>query len=222
MTHKIQLPSINSLLNSSNSYSSTPHDGSPRSTGETPHVMSQPPSFYTNSNYTHQQQHHLQHQNPHQVPPHHQHAPPPQPQYRYHQHSHPITTGTPPQMSHHPQGYPHYPPHQQSSPSPSSHPQYPSPSLHHLPVSQAPVQYEQSHRMVKPKRKRATADQINRLNQVFEQTFFPTSDQRMDLAQELGMTPRTVQIWFQNKRQGWRSEHRRPVPREPNMLETED
>ena len=76
--------------------------------------------------------------------------------------------------------------------------------------------------VVKPKRKRATVDQINRLNQVFDQTFFPTSDQRLDLAQELGMTPRTVQIWFQNKRQGWRSEHRRPVPREPNAFETED
>lgn len=76
-------------------------------------------------------------------------------------------------------------------------------------------------RAVKPKRKRATPEQTNRLNEVFAETFFPTSDQRMDLAMELGMTPRTVQIWFQNKRQGWRSEHRRPIPREPVALNTD-
>lgn len=76
-------------------------------------------------------------------------------------------------------------------------------------------------RPVKPKRKRATPEQTNRLNEVFAETFFPTSNQRMDLAMELGMSPRTVQIWFQNKRQGWRSEHRRPVPREPVPLNTD-
>lgn len=76
-------------------------------------------------------------------------------------------------------------------------------------------------RAVKPKRKRATPEQTNRLNEVFAETFFPTSNQRMDLAMELGMSPRTVQIWFQNKRQGWRSEHRRPVPREPVPLNTD-
>ncbi|KAK9332169.1 hypothetical protein V1520DRAFT_40355 [Lipomyces starkeyi] len=62
---------------------------------------------------------------------------------------------------------------------------------------------------LKPKRKRATQQQVNRLNEVFQQTFFPSTEQRLELSRELGMTPRTVQIWFQNRRQGWRAETRR-------------
>ncbi|KAK9486583.1 hypothetical protein V1527DRAFT_46830 [Lipomyces starkeyi] len=62
---------------------------------------------------------------------------------------------------------------------------------------------------LKPKRKRATQQQVNRLNEVFQQTFFPSTEQRLELSRELGMTPRTVQIWFQNRRQGWRAESRR-------------
>ncbi|KAK9322532.1 hypothetical protein V1517DRAFT_133164 [Lipomyces orientalis] len=62
---------------------------------------------------------------------------------------------------------------------------------------------------LKPKRKRATQHQVNRLNEVFQQTFFPSTEQRLELSRELGMTPRTVQIWFQNRRQGWRAESRR-------------
>ncbi|KAK9474224.1 uncharacterized protein V1510DRAFT_307267 [Dipodascopsis tothii] len=63
--------------------------------------------------------------------------------------------------------------------------------------------------MVKPKRKRATPDQVSRLNDMFQQTFFPTTEQRIELARELGMTPRTVQIWFQNRRQGMKADKRR-------------
>ncbi|KAK9451583.1 uncharacterized protein V1518DRAFT_408954 [Limtongia smithiae] len=62
---------------------------------------------------------------------------------------------------------------------------------------------------VKPKRKRATPFQANRLEEVLQQTLFPTTEQRLELARELGMTPRTVQIWFQNRRQAWRAERRR-------------
>lgn len=90
-----------------------------------------------------------------------------------------------------------------------------------VPLHQHPGIPMMAGRPVKPKRKRATPEQTNRLNEVFAETFFPTSNQRMDLAMELGMSPRTVQIWFQNKRQGWRSEHRRPVPREPVPLNTD-
>ncbi|ODQ66029.1 hypothetical protein NADFUDRAFT_70341 [Nadsonia fulvescens var. elongata DSM 6958] len=66
---------------------------------------------------------------------------------------------------------------------------------------------------VKPKRRRATPTQVDRLNATFEKTFFPSSEKRLELARELNMTPRAVQIWFQNKRQGWNSEHKRPVPK---------
>lgn len=92
--------------------------------------------------------------------------------------------------------------------------------IHHMGPSHSGIPM-MAGRPVKPKRKRATPEQTNRLNEVFAETFFPTSNQRMDLAMELGMSPRTVQIWFQNKRQGWRSEHRRPVPREPVPLNTD-
>jgi transcriptional regulator GlxA family with amidase domain len=54
---------------------------------------------------------------------------------------------------------------------------------------------------VKPKRKRANARQLSILKQTFQQTPFPTSEVRKKLAKELGMTARSVQIWFQNQRQ---------------------
>ncbi|KAJ3156852.1 hypothetical protein HK101_001460, partial [Irineochytrium annulatum] len=56
--------------------------------------------------------------------------------------------------------------------------------------------------MSKGKRRRASASQVRMLNAVFETTCFPSTEQRNRLAHELGMTPRAVQIWFQNKRQG--------------------
>ncbi|KAG5370451.1 Homeobox-leucine zipper protein [Yarrowia sp. E02] len=101
---------------------------------------------------------------------------------------------------------PHHAHHHIPPPLPPHHSSHhimaPHPSYHHA-VPQTP----------KPKRRRATSYQVARLNEVFEQTFFPSSEQRLDLAKELNMTPRIVQIWFQNKRQGWKSEHKRPVPR---------
>ncbi|ORY06084.1 hypothetical protein K493DRAFT_310721 [Basidiobolus meristosporus CBS 931.73] len=57
---------------------------------------------------------------------------------------------------------------------------------------------------IKPKRKRANANQLKVLNQLFQQTFFPSTELRIQLGKQLGMSPRTVQIWFQNKRQAWR------------------
>lgn len=54
---------------------------------------------------------------------------------------------------------------------------------------------------VKPKRKRANSHQLQKLREVFQQTPFPSADCRRKLAKQLGMTPRSVQIWFQNQRQ---------------------
>ncbi|KAK9380280.1 Homeodomain-like protein [Kockiozyma suomiensis] len=62
---------------------------------------------------------------------------------------------------------------------------------------------------VKPKRKRATPFQATRLEEILQQTHFPSTEQRLELARELGMTPRTVQIWFQNRRQAHRAENKR-------------
>ncbi|KNC98465.1 uncharacterized protein SPPG_06166 [Spizellomyces punctatus DAOM BR117] len=67
---------------------------------------------------------------------------------------------------------------------------------------------------IKTKRKRATPEQLLVLNRVFGQTFFPSTELRHRLAEQLGMTPRAVQIWFQNKRQNWRARqgHSYPPP----------
>ncbi|KAI7906673.1 uncharacterized protein BX663DRAFT_534764 [Cokeromyces recurvatus] len=57
---------------------------------------------------------------------------------------------------------------------------------------------------IKAKRKRASPNQLLVLNQIFSQTYFPSTEVRAQLGKQLGMSPRTVQIWFQNKRQSLR------------------
>ncbi|CAO3632238.1 unnamed protein product [Cunninghamella blakesleeana] len=54
---------------------------------------------------------------------------------------------------------------------------------------------------VKAKRKRASPTQIMILEHVYEHTAFPSTALREELGEKLGMEPRAVQIWFQNKRQ---------------------
>ncbi|KAG8830422.1 hypothetical protein FRC18_008121 [Serendipita sp. 400] len=63
----------------------------------------------------------------------------------------------------------------------------------------------------KKRRSRATQEQLDILNGVYARTPFPTTAERSELAARLKMTPRSVQIWFQNKRQGAKnSENRKP------------
>ncbi|KAJ2787856.1 hypothetical protein GGI15_000364 [Coemansia interrupta] len=50
------------------------------------------------------------------------------------------------------------------------------------------------------RRHRLRPDQTRRLMEVFQKTAKPDSDARKILGKQLGMTPRTVQIWFQNRR----------------------
>ncbi|RUS13861.1 hypothetical protein BC937DRAFT_94669 [Endogone sp. FLAS-F59071] len=64
--------------------------------------------------------------------------------------------------------------------------------------------------LLKAKRKRANANQLQVLNDVFQHTFFPSTEMRIQLGKQLGMSPRTVQIWFQNKRQSWRTKNKQP------------
>ncbi|KAI8063659.1 Homeodomain-like protein [Gilbertella persicaria] len=52
----------------------------------------------------------------------------------------------------------------------------------------------------KAKRKRISTAQYERLMQVFDQTDTPSSEIRENLAVELDMTKREVQVWFQNRR----------------------
>ncbi|KAG2187001.1 hypothetical protein INT44_003229 [Umbelopsis vinacea] len=78
----------------------------------------------------------------------------------------------------------------------------PSPSYHESSLS---PRYSPT---IKAKRKRASAIQLDALNRVFTKTFFPSTETRNELARQLGMSPRTVQIWFQNKRQSIRTRER--------------
>ncbi|KAI8870562.1 Homeodomain-like protein, partial [Ramicandelaber brevisporus] len=50
------------------------------------------------------------------------------------------------------------------------------------------------------KRHRSTKEQQQVLNEAFAREQHPTSQVREKLAEQLGMDPRSVQIWFQNRR----------------------
>ncbi|TCD71244.1 hypothetical protein EIP91_011722 [Steccherinum ochraceum] len=75
--------------------------------------------------------------------------------------------------------------------------------------------------MIKKKRKRADAEQLKVLNETYARTAFPSTEERIELAKKLGMSARSVQIWFQNKRQSMRqstrqaSTHAPPTTTEP-------
>ncbi|KAF9263381.1 homeobox-domain-containing protein [Marasmius fiardii PR-910] len=57
---------------------------------------------------------------------------------------------------------------------------------------------------IRKKRKRADAQQLKILNESFAKNAFPSTEERLALAKLLDMSPRSVQIWFQNKRQSTR------------------
>ncbi|KAI9303113.1 homeobox domain-containing protein, partial [Cunninghamella echinulata] len=49
-------------------------------------------------------------------------------------------------------------------------------------------------------RRRISTEQCDILESEYEKNTKPNASKRYQLAHQLGMTPRTVQIWFQNKR----------------------
>ncbi|XAO26209.1 hypothetical protein I312_105043 [Cryptococcus bacillisporus CA1280] len=53
---------------------------------------------------------------------------------------------------------------------------------------------------IKSPRKRANDVQLAALNDAFRRTHYPSTKERQELARQLGMTSRSVQIWFQNRR----------------------
>ncbi|KAF8894074.1 hypothetical protein BD779DRAFT_974736 [Infundibulicybe gibba] len=61
---------------------------------------------------------------------------------------------------------------------------------------------------IKKKRKRADAAQLKVLNETYSRTAFPSTEERHALAKALDMSARSVQIWFQNKRQSMRQTNR--------------
>ncbi|THH31775.1 hypothetical protein EUX98_g2389 [Antrodiella citrinella] len=50
--------------------------------------------------------------------------------------------------------------------------------------------------MIKKKRKRADAEQLKVLNETYARTAFPSTEERIELAKKLGMSARSVQIWY--------------------------
>ncbi|KAG5339408.1 Homeobox protein YOX1 [Termitomyces sp. T112] len=106
-------------------------------------------------------------------------------------------------------------PYGYSDPSRSEHHRSSSPygrsSSHAVPTSTtpppvSPTTPEES--TIKKKRKRADARQLKVLNETYNRTAFPSTEERLALAKELDMTARSVQIWFQNKRQSMRQTNR--------------
>jgi homeobox protein YOX1/YHP1 len=49
---------------------------------------------------------------------------------------------------------------------------------------------------IKKKRKRADANQLKVLNETYNRTAFPSTEERLHLAKVLEMSPRSVQIWY--------------------------
>ncbi|KAI0081238.1 homeobox-domain-containing protein [Panus rudis PR-1116 ss-1] len=91
-----------------------------------------------------------------------------------------------------------------------------------VPYARVPPQapsYEEPEPMIKKKRKRADAEQLKVLNDTYNRTAFPSTEERVELAKKLGMSARSVQIWFQNKRQAMRNSQRQAAasaPRPPS------
>jgi homeobox protein YOX1/YHP1 len=49
--------------------------------------------------------------------------------------------------------------------------------------------------VIEKKRKRANANQLKVLNEVYNRTAFPSTEERAKLARKLDMSARSVQIW---------------------------
>ncbi|KZT52108.1 hypothetical protein CALCODRAFT_102920 [Calocera cornea HHB12733] len=77
--------------------------------------------------------------------------------------------------------------------------------------------YGQDAGELKARRHRTTPRQFQMLTQVYNRTAFPSTQERLQLAERLLMQPRQVQIWFQNRRQQEKNRVNRGVPNPPMM-----
>ncbi|KAL8202076.1 hypothetical protein R6Q57_011223 [Mikania cordata] len=55
------------------------------------------------------------------------------------------------------------------------------------------------------KKKRLTSDQLEALEKSFQEEIKLDPDRKMKLAQKLGLQPRQVAVWFQNRRARWKA-----------------
>jgi hypothetical protein len=69
-----------------------------------------------------------------------------------------------------------------------------------VPTAPSPVPFdvppEASEPTIKKKRKRADARQLEALNRMYARTAFPSTEERQQLARDLDMSARSVQIWL--------------------------
>jgi hypothetical protein len=70
----------------------------------------------------------------------------------------------------------------------------------HAPTAPSPVPFdmplETQEPTIKKKRKRADARQLEALNRMYARTAFPSTEERQQLARDLDMSARRVQIWL--------------------------
>jgi len=85
-----------------------------------------------------------------------------------------------------------------------------------------PEDNDASTQVKKRSRTLTTPSQQRRLMQILEKTRFPSTEVREQLARELGMTPRRVQIWFQNRRQGMKKALEQKAEQEASETSTPD
>jgi len=72
------------------------------------------------------------------------------------------------------------------------------------------LEIEDGFLLSKKKRKRTSPDQLRILEEIFHNHPHPNLALRNQLAVQLGMTPRCVQIWYQNRRAKARNMEFRP------------
>ncbi|KAI8902640.1 Homeodomain-like protein [Globomyces pollinis-pini] len=72
--------------------------------------------------------------------------------------------------------------------------------------------YSSSVESYKKRRQRTSQSQLSALKAMFEINPLPTAKQRVEMSKVTGMTPRAVQVWFQNRRQNLKRNQRPPSP----------